>query len=294
MAAAISASMVKDLREKTGAGMMECKKALEQSGGEFDGAVQVLRESGAAKAAKREGRTASEGLVGIAGNSTSAAVVSINCETDFVARNEDFQKTVQAIANAAHESKARDAAALAVVNLPSHGQTVGAVVADMLAKIGEKISLGRAGYVEGDVVATYIHPPGKIGVLVAAKLTGVTNKAAVEETLRDVAMHIAAIAPEFLTESDVDAETIAKEREIAANIAKKDGKPDAIIPKIVEGAVKKFYKENCLLTQQFVKDPKKTIQTVIDETAKAAGGKVELTKFLRFKAGEVAAATTEG
>ena len=109
----------------------------------------------------------------------------------------------------------------------------------------------------------------------------------------DVAMHIAAIAPEFLTEADVDAETIAKEREIAANIAKKDGKPDAIIPKIVEGAVKKFYKENCLLTQQFVKDPKKTIQTVIDETAKAAGGKVELTKFLRFKAGEVAAATTE-
>ena len=293
MAAAISASMVKDLREKTGAGMMECKKALEQSGGDFDGAVQVLRESGAAKAAKREGRTACEGLVGIAGNGTSAAVVSINCETDFVARNEDFQKTVQAIANAALETKAKDAAALADVNLPSHGQTVGAVVAEMLAKIGEKISLGRAGYVEGDAVATYIHPPGKIGVLVAAKLTGVTNKAAVEETLRDVAMHIAAIAPAFLTEADVDAETIAKEKEIAANIAKNDGKPDAIIPKIVEGAVKKFYKENCLLTQQFVKDPKKTIQNVIDETAKAAGGKVELTKFLRFKAGEVATTTTE-
>lgn len=289
----ISASMVRDLREKTGAGMMECKKALSEAKGDMDAAVKILRESGITKAAKREGRTAGEGLaaVAISDDLTAGAIVELNCETDFVARNEGFVAIVKSLANQALRGKAANAEALLAMGLPEFdGRKAEAVIAeDLVAKIGEKIALSHAAYLTGDVVAGYVHPPGKIGVLVAAKLEGVSDKKAVSDALRNVAMHIAAASPRFLHEGGVDAKVLETEKEIAANIARKEGKPEQIIPKIVEGKVKAFYKENCLVHQPFVMDPAQTVTQVLDAAGKANGGKVTLSGFERFKVGESAA-----
>lgn len=290
MSAAISANLVKELREKSGAGMMECKKALEQSGGDIEKAMKALRESGAAKAAKRESRTAAEGLIGIAADAAGkqAAFVELNSETDFVARNEEFQKLLASITAAALAAKA-DSADAAKVQKLTDGRTAGEAVQDLLAKIGEKITLTRASFLSDDIVVTYLHPPGKIGVGIAAKLEG-ANVEKVRESLKQVAMHIAAMSPRFLTEADVDQKTLDTEREIASNIARKEGKPEAIIPKIVDGKIKAFYKDNCLLDQVYAIDTTKNVRTVIEEAAKAAGGKITVTRFIRLKVGETATA----
>ncbi len=284
----ITAGLVKELRDKTGAGMMECKKALQKAEGELDKAIKLLRESGAAKAAKREARTAAEGLVDIATNSdsTAAGLAELNCETDFVARNEEFQEAVKAMANAALDSKVTSGNQLGDTKLPDYGKTATEVVTDLRAKIGEKIEIQNAEYISEDVVAGYIHPPGKIGVVVAAKLNGAKPTEELQETLRGIAMHIAAINPRFLTEDEIDQSTADAEREIFVNIAKKEGKPENIIPKIVEGRMKAFYKENCLVSQIYVKDGKKTVQEIVDEAGKAAGGSAKLTRFVRFQVGE--------
>jgi len=274
MSAAISANLVKELREKTGVGMMECKKALTKTEGDMDAAVKLLRESGAAKAAKRAERSASEGVIEfvVADDGKSGAIVELNCETDFAARNEEF------IA-AAKQLQASNAANLLEVTL-DNGKQASALVDELLAKIGEKITLSNAEFVSGDAVAGYIHPPGKIGVLVAA--TGeISDPAASQPVLRDVAMHIAAANPRFTTEDEVDEETLKAEDEIAASIARKEGKPENIIPKIVEGKRKSFYKENCLLNQIFVKDGKATVQQVLDQN-----GKLKIAKFVRYQTGE--------
>lgn len=290
--AEITASMVKDLREKTGAGMMECKKALEKSNGDFEGAVKVLRESGAAKAAKRESRTAAEGLVYIAHNAnhTVASLAELNCETDFVSRNDEFQKLVKTLAETALATKSQNAEELSAKPLPGYGRTAGEAVQDLLAKIGEKIVLNRAATLEGDIVAGYIHPPGKIGVLVAAKLNGAKATDELAETLRGIAMHIAAANPRFLSEDQVDAKTLDAERDIYANIARKEGKKEELIPKIVEGKVRAFYKEACLVSQAYVRDPNQSITKVLEVAGKAAGGAVELTRFVRVQVGEGAGA----
>lgn len=290
MAATITAEMVKELREKTGAGMMECKKALTQSEGDFEGAVKILRESGAAKAAKREGRTAGEGLVDIAANAdqTEAAMVELNCETDFVARNDEFQNILKALSAAALKAKANDVETLLNETLPKYGKTAREVVAELLAKIGEKITVSRVGYVKADYIATYIHPPGKIGTLIAVKLNGAKKDGEVTETLRNVAMHTAAKSPRFLHESEVDEATLASERDIAMNIARNEGKPDAILPKIVEGKIKSFYAENCLVNQEHVMHAKQSVKQVVDAAGKKAGGALEIVQFVRFKVGETA------
>jgi elongation factor Ts len=286
--AEITASLVKDLREKTGAGMMECKKALTQANGDMDAAVKILREAGIAKSEKRAGRTAAEGLVGIAvsENGKAGAIVEFNSETDFVARNDEFQAVLKALAAAALANKTADAAALLATPLPGYGKTAGDVVGDLLAKIGEKLEVSRAAYVESDVVIGYIHPPGKIGALVATELNGASNVDGVKDAARGIAMHIAARQPRFLRDTDIDEAVIAVEREIATNIARKEGKPENIIPKIVEGKIKSFAADNALLEQEHVMYPKKKVKDVLAEAAKGASIKT----FVCFRVGENAPA----
>ncbi len=292
--AAISANMVKDLREKTGAGMMECKKALADADGNVDAAVKLLRERGIAKGEKRAARHAAEGLVEITANAdnTAAAMVELNCETDFVARNEDFQAVVKALASAALAGKAGDVDTLNGLPLEGYGKPAGEVVADLLARIGEKIEISRVAYLEADHIATYIHPPGKIGVLAALGTEGAKLDESLAAEIRNLAMHIAAAAPRFLTRDEVDEATLDNERDIFAALARKEGKPDEIIPKIVEGKIASFYKDNCLVDQIHVVDGKQSVSKVLDAAAKAAGGKVVIKSFVRFQVGETAAGTT--
>ena len=297
MSAAISANLVKDLREKTGAGMMECKKALGEAEGDIEKAIKILRERGIAKGEKRAGRTAAEGLVSIESNAahTAAGIAELNCETDFVARNDEFQSVVVAAAKKALAIKAPNADAVLAQPLDGFGgKSANDVVTDLLAKIGEKIVLSRAEIVEGDIVTGYIHPPGKIGVVVAAKLTdGAKQTDDLAETLRGVAMHIAAFSPRFLKRDEVDNKTLEAEREIFTNIARQEGKPENIIPKIVEGKLSTYYKDNCLLDQVYAKDNKQVVGNVVKEAGKRAGGNAEIIRFVRYKVGEGAAASTE-
>ncbi|MBI1292525.1 elongation factor Ts [bacterium] len=281
--AEISASLVKELREKTGAGMMECKKALTQAEGNMDAAVKILREAGIAKGEKRAGRTAAEGLVGIAvsDDQKTAAIVEFNCETDFVARNDDFQKVLAALTAATLKGKFATAAELLEATLPEYGKAAKEVVGDLLAKIGEKLEVNRATTVSGDYVVGYIHPPGKIGTMIV--LTGNVNEAA-KEAAKGIAMHVAARQPRFLLETEIDAATLATEREIAANIARNEGKPEAIIPKIVEGKIKSFAADTVLLNQEHVMHSKKTVKAVLAEASK----EVSIAKFISYRVGELA------
>ncbi|MBI5155276.1 elongation factor Ts [Candidatus Poribacteria bacterium] len=285
---AVSATLVKELREKTSVGMMECKKALEEANGDMDAAIRVLRERGIAKAAKREGRTAAEGLVGVAvgKDMKRGAVTELNSETDFVARNDEFAALAGAIAQAALDA---DADSVEAVNAASigDGRTVATAVEDIRTKIGEKIEVSTSRCLSGDVVTGYVHLGGKIGVLVSANAPGLAdgNRAALAEGLREIAMHVAAYAPRFLDDSQVDAATLAAEREIYAVLARNEGKPEAIIPKIVDGKVKAFYKDNCLIHQAFAKDPAKTVSQVLQELSKAAGSTVTLRDYIRVQVG---------
>lgn len=263
----ITAAMVKELRDRTALGMMECKKALTETNGDVDEAIRVLRERGALKAAKREGRTAAEGLAAVAINAdaTEGVVVELNSETDFVARNEEFAALVESIAKAALEGGAKDLEDLKSKALPS-GKAVGEAVEDIQAKIGEKIELSSYERLSAPVVVGYVHPPGRIGVLVGAE--GVDASAA--EALRGIAMHVAAFSPRFLDRTSVDAKTLEAEQAIYATQAKNEGKPDNIIPRIVEGKVKSFYKDNCLVEQPFAMDTDKTVGQVVEGLAKGA------------------------
>jgi elongation factor Ts len=235
----------------------------------MDAAIKVLRERGALKAAKREGRTAAEGLAAVKINDaqTAGVVVELNSETDFVARNEEFQALSESIAALALEKAPADLEGL--LALPMGGGTVQSAVSDIQAKIGEKIELSSYGRLEGGLVAGYVHPPGKIGVLVSADIAG-GDKAAGAETLKDVAMHIAAFAPRFLDRSSVDEATVEAEKEIFATQARNEGKPENIIPRIVEGKVKSFYKDNCVVDQPFAKDADKTVAQVVQGIHKDA------------------------
>jgi len=280
---------VKELRERTGAGMMDCKKALAENNGEMEAAIDWLRAKGLAAAAKKAGRTAAEGLVGVAVEGTRGAVVEVNSETDFVAKNEIFQEFVRNIAQLALENGS-DIEGLSNAPYPSGG-TVSEVLTDNIAKIGENQSLRRAAVVEvaEGVVVPYVHNQvvpglGKIGVLVALE------SGAPAETLtalgKQIAMHVAAANPLALNADDLDADLIERERSIAMEKAKESGKPQNIVEKMVEGGLAKFRKDNALLSQLFVMDGKTPVADVVAGAAKDAGTGVTLKSFVRFQLGE--------
>jgi len=287
--AEITAATVKELREKSGAGMMDCKKALTETNGDMDAAIDWLRTKGLATAAKKSSRTAAEGLVGVAVKGTKGAAVEVNSETDFVAKNEQFQdfvRTVTALALAAGD----DVAALGGASYPGGG-TVSEKLTSNVATIGENQTLRRAKVVEVSqgAVVSYMHNAvssglGKIGVLVA--LEGDAPPAEMEAVGKQIAMHIAAAFPLALNESDLDPTVIERERAIAAEKAAESGKPADIVEKMVQGSVAKFRKENALLSQIFVIDNKTPISQVIANAAKAAGGSITLKDYVRFQLGE--------
>jgi len=287
--AAITAGMVKELREKTDAGMMDCKAALTETNGDMEAAVDLLRKKGLAKAAKKAGRVAAEGLVGIALGGTKGVVVELNSETDFVARNDQFQALVRNTAAVALATGG-DVEAVKVAAFPGGG-TVNDAVANLVATIGENMSLRRVASlsVGSGVVSSYLHNSvgdglGKIGVLVALESTG--NAEALSAIGRQVAMHVAAANPQGLDSNSIPADVIARERAILTEKAKASGKPDNVVEKIVDSGLKTFFKEVSLVDQPFVHDSSKTVTQAIKEAEKAAGAPITLAGFVRYALGE--------
>jgi elongation factor Ts len=287
--AEITAATVKELRERTGAGMMDCKKALAENNGEMEAAVDWLRAKGLAAAAKKAGRTAAEGLVGVAVDGTRGAVVEVNSETDFVAKNEQFQQFVSNVAKLALETRG-NVEKLMAAGYPGGG-TVEETLTNNIATIGENQSVRRSAVLEVNqgTVVSYVHNAvapglGKIGVLVALE------SAAPPETLqalgKQVAMHIAAANPLALSGDQLDADMIERERSIAIEKAKESGKPQNIVEKMVEGSIAKFRKENALLSQLFVIDGKTPVSEVLASAGKEAGADIAISAFVRFQLGE--------
>ncbi len=271
---AITAALVKELRDATGAGMMDAKKALEEADGDMEAAVDWLRTKGLAKADKKSGRTTAEGLVAIRTDGGRGVAVEVNSETDFVAKNEEFQSMVTGLATAALDVD--DIEELKSANLG--GKPVSDVIIDAVAKIGENIQLRRMAGLNGDQVASYTHNAvaqgvGKIGVLVA-------YSGAVSELPRQIAMHVAAINPAALDEASLDAAVVEKERDIQMEIARESGKPEAVIEKMIEGRMRKFIAESTLLNQAFVVNPDLTVGKAAEEAG------IEVTGFIRLEVGE--------
>lgn len=288
--AEITAALVKELREKSGAGMMDCKKALTENNGNIEAAIDWLRAKGIAKADKKSGRTAAEGLVGINGAGTSAVVVEVNSETDFVARNDAFQDLVRGVASVAIGTDG-SVDAIGAATYSASGKTVTDTIKDAIAHIGENMTLRRAVKlsVEDGVVATYIHNAvadglGKLGVLVALKSTG--NKDVLSAIGRQVAMHIAATNPLAIRAEEVDAAVAERERNVFIEQSRASGKPDAIIEKMVEGRMRKFFEEVALLSQAFVINPDQTVGDAIKAAEKEAGAPIEVTGMARLLLGE--------
>ena len=287
---AYTAADVKNLRERTGAGMMDCKKALDEAGGDFEAAVDALRAKGLAAAAKKSSRTAAEGLVGVAVSGTKGVAVEVNSETDFVAKNDQFQDFVRKATEVALNTGAADVETLKAAAYPDGG-SVADKLTNNVATIGENQQLRRIKHVEvsNGIVVPYMHNAaatnlGKIGVLVALESDAAADK--LEALGKQIAMHIAAAFPQALTSEDLDAELIARERKIAAEKAAESGKPAEVQAKMVDGAVAKYAKENALLSQIFVMDNKSTIQQVVDAAGKEAGTKIVLKDYVRFQLGE--------
>jgi elongation factor Ts len=287
--AEITASLVKELREKTGAGMMDCKRALGETAGDIEGAVDWLRKKGLAAAAKKAGRVAAEGLVGVATSGNAGAVVEVNSETDFVARNEAFQNFVRQVAELALAKGDLDQVKAAA--FPGTGRNVAEELTHLVATIGENMSLRRIRRLEvgKGVVVSYVHNAlvpglGKIGVLVALESAADAGK--LTALGKQLAMHVAAANPQFLTIADVDAASLERERDVLREQARASGKPDAIIDKMVEGRLRKYYEEVVLLEQIFVVDGETRIAKVVEAAAKEAGGPIKITAFARFALGE--------
>jgi elongation factor Ts len=288
--AEITAALVKELREKSGAGMMDCKKALIENNGDVEAAIDWLRAKGIAKADKKSGRTAAEGLIGINGAGTAAVVVEVNSETDFVARNDAFQDLVRGVASVAIGTDGT-VDAIGAAMYPASGKTVTDTIKDAIAHIGENMTLRRAVKlsVEDGVVATYVHNAaseglGKLGVLVALKSTG--NKDVLSAIGRQVAMHIAATNPLAIRSEEVDAAVAERERNVFIEQSRASGKPDAIIEKMVEGRMRKFFEEVALLSQAFVINPDLTVGDAIKAAEKDAGAPIEVTGMARLLLGE--------
>ena len=285
--AAITAAMVKELREMTDAGMMECKKALVEADGDMDKAVDVLRTRGLAAAAKKVGRATNEGTVMaiVSDDATKGAVVELNCETDFVGMNEKFKGYAEKIARAAMAANVEDVEALKAVD--AEGETVEDVLTDAIHTLGENMNLARAAVVEAGGVASYIHGGGKIGVLVTFDVEGIDPASdEFQHCGRDVAMQVAAASPVSATRESVPAEVVANEMEIYKAQAAESGKPENIQEKIATGRLEKFYKESCLTEQAFVKNPDQSVTDYVNEVAKKLGGTIKVTGFKRFMLGE--------
>jgi len=288
--AEITAALVKELREKSGAGMMDCKKALTETGGDMEAAIDWLRAKGISKADKKSGRTAAEGLIGVSSAGHKAVLVEINSETDFVARNDAFQDIVRGVASVALNTDGTvDAIAASIY--PATGKTVTDTIKDAIGTIGENMTLRRSALleVEHGVVATYIHNAagdgiGKLGVLVALKSVG--DKAVLTSIGRQVAMHIAATNPLAIRSEEVDAAVAERERNVFIEQARESGKPEAIIEKMVDGRMRKFFEEVALLSQAFVINPDLTVAAALKEAEKEAGAAIEITGMARLLLGE--------
>ena len=286
----ISAGMVKELRDKTGAGMMDCKSALTETLGDMEAAIDWLRTKGLAKAAKKAGRIAAEGVIAIAAEAKRAVIVELNSETDFVARNPEFQALATGVAQAALASDG-SLDAIRAAKLPGGGPTVGDAIKAAVATIGENLSLRRAAMVTvaNGVVASYVHGAvapglGKIGVIVGIESAGVVDK--LDQIGKQVAMHIAAANPLAVRVEELDPAVVARERAIFAEQARESGKPEAIIGKMVEGRLRKFFEEVVLMSQAFVIDTEKTVEQALHATGAEAGGPITVTKFVCFRLGE--------
>ena len=285
--AAVTASMVKELREMTGAGMMECKKALVEADGDMEAAVDVLRTRGLAAVAKKAGRATNEGTVMaiVSDDATSGAVVELNCETDFVGMNEKFKAYAEKIAKAALAAKPADLDALKAAD--ADGETVEAVVTDAIHTLGENIQLSRFAVVEGGAVSSYIHGGGKIGVLVQFDVEGIDPASdGFAAYGRDIAMQVAAASPVAATRDAVDPTIVEHEKAIYMAQAAESGKPEAIQEKMATGRLEKFFKEQVLTEQAFVKNPDQSVSDYTAETAKALGGTIAIADFKRFVLGE--------
>lgn len=284
----ITAAMVKELREKSGAGMMDCKTALKESDGDMEAAVDWLRTKGLAKAAKKAGRVAAEGLVGVAADGNKAAVIELNSETDFVARNEGFQELVSKVAGVAVGT---DGSVEAVASADLDGKSVADTITEAIGTIGENMTLRRSAVlaVNEGVVASYVHGAvadglGKIGVLVALESAGDKDK--LNALGRQVAMHVAATSPLALNTSELDPAVVEREKAVFSEQARESGKPENIIEKMVEGRLRKFYEEVTLVKQAFVINPDLTVEQAVDALAKDLGTEVKLSGFVRFALGE--------
>jgi elongation factor Ts len=284
----VSASMVKELREQTGAGMMDCKAALSETGGNLEAAVDWLRKKGLSKAAKKAGRVAAEGLVGVAVTPTKGIVVEVNSETDFVARNDLFQGLVKMIASAALDA----GSSVDKIRAAKAGKTtISEVIADTIAKVGENMTLRRAAAlsVGKGVIASYVHNSvadglGRIGVIVALESAGSVDE--LKAFGRMVAMHVASANPQAIDPSGLDPAAIEREKAVLADKAKAQGKPANVIEKIVESGLKTFYKEVCLLDQGFIFDDKKSVAQALKEAEAKAGAPIKVAGFVRFALGE--------
>ncbi len=287
--ATITAALVKDLREKTGAGMMDCKNALNETNGEIEAAIDWLRKKGLAKAAKKSGRVAADGLVGVAVEANIGVVVEVNSETDFVARNDDFQALVRGVLAVALDHGAGvDAEKVKGAHYPGGG-TVSEAIANSIATIGENMSLRRAEglHVAHGAIGHYVHGQiadglGRIGVVVALESTG--NHDSLVALGRQIAMHIAAASPIALNAEGIDPAVVAREKAVLAD--KNAGKPPHVLEKIVESGLKSYYKEVCLLDQPFVHDPAKSVAVAVKEAEKTVGAPIAVKGFLRYALGE--------
>ena len=285
----ITAALVKELRERTQAGMMDCKKALMENDGDMDKAIDWLREKGLAQAAKKAGRIAAEGAVVqyITECGKVGAVVEVNCETDFVAKTDNFMNFANSVAKHVALANPADIESLnAQKFVDDESKTIEDMISDATVAIGEKISVRRfARYETAGVVSSYIHMGGKVGVLVELNTTAGDNEA-VKELAHDLCLQIAAAKPEAVRREEVNSENLEKEREIYRVKALESGKPEKIVDKIVEGQIEKYYKEVCLLEQLFVKDGDKTIKGLVAEVAKAVGADIDVVRYARFERGE--------
>jgi elongation factor Ts len=286
--AEITAALVKELREKTGAGMMDCKKALTETGGDVEAAVDWLRKKGLAAAAKKSGRVAAEGLIGVAASGAKGAMVEVNAETDFVARNDSFQELVRGTAAAALE-QGGDVEKIKTAKVG--GATVADKLTNLVATIGENMSLRRstALSVGSGVVASYVHSAispglGKIGVLVAIESTGDAGK--LQALGKQIAMHVAAANPQSLSIDEVDPAALKRERDVLSEQAKASGRPANVIEKMVEGRLRKYYEETVLLEQLYVVDGESRVSAVVEKAAKEIGAPVKIAGFRRYALGE--------
>ncbi|MBQ5347469.1 MAG: elongation factor Ts [Ruminococcus sp.] len=281
-----TAQDVKALREKTGCGMMDCKKALVEADGDMDKAVDILREQGLAKVAKKASRIAAEGVAfaTTSDDNKTGVVVEVNAETDFVAKNADFMAFVETVAKTILNNNPADVEALMTLKADGSDMTIDELLREKIQVIGENIKIRRFQRYEGACVS-YVHAGGKIGVLVNFD-TDAADKAEFVTCGKDVAMQIAALGTQYLNRDQVPAEVIEHEKEIMRAEVINSGKPEAIADKIVMGKINKFYKENCLVDQEFVKDSKQTVKQYVDSVAKAIGAKIAIKEFVRFEKGE--------